>query len=691
MANNQRMSISEIDVFWILICACLVWIMQAGFLCLETGLTRSKNNINVALKNIVDNSTSIFIFWLLGFSIAYGTPFGAPLDESSNYYLFSSSENNVNAFFVFQAVFCSTCCTIVSGAAAERLRFIMYPVAVLLIGGLIYPVAVHSAWSGGIFGNEPGWLQSLGFYDFAGSSVVHSTGGWVALALIIIVGPRLGRFDAEGRPITIQGSNLTLSALGVLVLWFGWLGFNGGSTYSFNSDIGIILSNTLIGGATSLVATLAICHYRKGSPAPEDLFNGALGGLVSITASANVISSQDAALIGLINAPIVLFASRLLLRLRMDDVVGAVPVHLAAGIWGTLAVGLFGNLDLIGSGYNRWQQTGVQALGAAFIAAWAFGISYSVLSLVNRRLALRVSREDELIGLNISEHHAASELYELIAYMKDQSESEAIRANAPTNLFSEVGVIGMAYNEVMDRLREHQQHLTRTNLELRAANEGLKTYDRAVAHDLKNPIAVIRSYIAMMQEQTDPEHDSARSLQRIRKSADDAMQIIQELLSFAGSHGETAATERVDLDVLLDACEDLLEEALCATDGRVERLLEVNGLLGSKFVLQQVLSNLIHNSLKYRHPDRVPLVRVKAWATSTAIHIAVQDNGIGIAQVELPGIFELYRRINQGDTEGHGIGLYNVRRLVERSGGRISVTSEPGQGTCFTLSFESTG
>lgn len=193
------MTIADIDVFWVLLCACLVWVMQAGFLCLETGLTRSKNNINVALKNICDNATSIFLFWLIGFSIAFGMPFQAPLDLEGNFYFFQSTDNKLNAFFVFQAVFCSTCCTIVSGAAAERLRFIMYPVLVAIIAGLIYPVSVNLAWGGQLIQNGLGFLAERGFYDFAGSTVVHSTGGWVALALIVIVGPRLGRFDRNGK------------------------------------------------------------------------------------------------------------------------------------------------------------------------------------------------------------------------------------------------------------------------------------------------------------------------------------------------------------------------------------------------------------------------------------------------------------------------------------------------------------
>ena len=432
------MDLSDIDVFWVLICACLVWFMQAGFLCLETGLTRSKNNINVALKNIVDNATSIFIFWVLGFSIAFGTPYNDLFNLETNYYFFFSPDNTVNAFFVFQAVFCSTCCTIASGAAAERLKFIMYPVIVIIIGGIIYPFAVHSVWSGGIYGNELGWLARQGFYDFAGATVVHSTGGWIALALILVIGPRLGKFDASGKPISIQGSNLTLSSLGVLILWFGWLGFNGGSAYSLSSNIGIILSNTLIGGSTSLVATLFICHFKNGNPAPEDLINGALGGLVAVTGAANIISSQDAAIIGGINAIVVCGASRLLLKFQIDDVVGAIPVHLAAGIWGTLAVGIFGNLDMLDTGYGRLEQIKAQLLGIVCIAVWAFGLAYSLISIINKFITFRVSKEDELIGLNISEHHATSELYELIAYMKSQTDSGGLQSTAPIDSFTEI-------------------------------------------------------------------------------------------------------------------------------------------------------------------------------------------------------------------------------------------------------------
>lgn len=481
------MSIEQLDVFWVLLCACLVWVMQAGFLCLESGLTRSKNNINVALKNICDNATSIFIFWLIGFSISFGVPFLAPFDLDRNFYLFQSADNQTNAFFVFQAVFCSTCCTIVSGAAAERLRFVMYPLLVAMIAGLIYPVAVNFGWGGGLIQNGKGLLLNLSFYDFAGASIVHSTGGWVALAVVMVIGPRLGRFKANGQPQTIQGSNLTLSSLGVLILWFGWLGFNGGSAYNFSYDIGIILTNTLIAGSSSLVVTLLIVSRNGRHPLPEDLINGALGGLVGITGAANVVSSLGAFSIGVGSALCVLWASHLMLRWRLDDVVGAVPVHLAAGIWGTLAVGIFADLGQLQTGLSRLEQLGVQLLGVVTIGAWAFGLAFSLVKVINRYYPLRVSRDDESVGLNISEHGALTELYELLAFMRYQSDTGLIAKKAPSDLFTEVGVIGMAYNHVMDTLKDNEEKLKGMNSDLELANQNLAAYDHIVAHDLTPP------------------------------------------------------------------------------------------------------------------------------------------------------------------------------------------------------------
>lgn len=678
------MTIDDIDVFWVLLCACLVWIMQAGFLCLETGLTRSKNNINVALKNICDNATSIFLFWLVGFSVAFGTPFSAPLDPESNFYFFQSTDNKLNAFFVFQAVFCSTCCTIVSGAAAERLRFALYPVLVAFIAAVIYPVLVNAAWGGQLIHNGLGFLAERGFYDFAGSTVVHSTGGWVALALVMIIGPRLGRFDKDGKPQPIQGSNLTLSSLGVLILWFGWLGFNGGSAYNFNADIGIILSNTLVAGSASLIATLLILFTRTRTPSAEDLINGALGGLVGITASANCVSSVSACLIGFGSAICVLIASRVLLRLRLDDVVGAIPVHLAAGIWGTLAAGIFGDLAMMKTGLTRLEQISAQGLGILFVGAWSFTIAYVVLKLIHRIWSLRVSTNDESIGLNIAEHGATSELYELIAFMKYQSDTGTLASSAPTDQFTETGVIGMAYNHVMDTLRNNDQKLKAMNRQLETANEDLKSYDHIVAHDLQNPISVIRSYASLIDQEGLDEQKRKQYLARIRRSSEDALVIVKELLNFAKTTGAIQNVERVDLQGLVSSAKLQLHPLIEERGPRFELDLALDEVTFNGFALQQVLVNLISNAIKYASPDRPPLIRVRSRHAAHADLIEVVDNGIGMDPGQLARVFEKHSRFVT-TAEGYGLGMYAVKRLVESGGGRITLDSVPGEGTTVTL------
>jgi len=684
------MTIQDIDVFWVLICACLVWIMQAGFLCLESGLTRSKNNINVALKNICDNASSIFLFWLIGFSIAFGSPFSSPFSVEDNFYLFQSLDNRVNAFFVFQAVFCSTCCTIVSGAAAERLRFIMYPVLVAIIAGLIYPVSVNMGWGGTIIESDAGFLAQRGFYDFAGSSVVHSTGGWVALALVIIVGPRLGRFNRLGQRQTIQGSNLTLSSLGVLILWFGWLGFNGGSAYSFDANIGQILSNTLIAGAASLVFTLIIMSRKGRRPSAEDLINGALSGLVGITASADCVPSTYAVLIGAGSAMAALVASRLLLHYKIDDVVGAIPVHLAAGIWGTMAVGLFGDLEAIGSGLSRFEQIQVQALGVFTIAIWAFGCSFILIKAVNYFSPLRVSSDDENVGLNISEHGATTELYELIAFMKHQSDTGYMGSEAPTGQFTEVGVIGMAYNHVMDTLRHNEQKLQDMNTRLESANEELLSYDHIVAHDLKNPIAVIRSYASLIEQDELDENTHKQYVARIRKSSEDALAIIKELLNFVKTNSELKNTETVNLHELLYASQSQLEEAISKSRARFELDLKLQEVCFNAVALQQILVNLISNAIKFSANDRTPVITVRSHRKDERDIIEVQDNGIGMNPDQLKQVFNKHSRLHTttSNSKGSGLGLYNVKKLIASANGDIKVRSIENQGTCFTLSLQ---
>ncbi|MBE9203710.1 ammonium transporter [Synechocystis salina LEGE 06099] len=444
---------TSIDTLWVLLCAGLVFFMQAGFMCLESGLTRSKNSINVAIKNFADFGISVALFWAFGFSIMFGLSQGGWWGEGYNFVNVGEAPS-LAVFFLFQAMFCGTATTIISGAAAERLKFSAYLLVAGLASGLIYPLFGGWAWNGlaTAAGIETmgGWLENLGFRDFAGSTVVHSVGAWVGLATILVVGPRQGRFPKTGKASKIQGSNMPFSVLGTLILWFGWLGFNGGSTLALTPAVPGIIVNTVLAGVGGMLMAGLISLLQDKMIQVEPLMNGSLAGLVAITAGANVVITPIAIVIGATGAAIAYLVGRQMLHWGVDDAVDAVAVHGGAGVWGTLCVGLFGQLALVDTGLNRWQQCGVQILGVGICALLAFGSAWVVLTFLNRVFALRISPEDEEIGLNVSEHQATTETYELFQVMDRQAKTHDLSLRVPVNPFTEVGHIAGRYNQVMD-------------------------------------------------------------------------------------------------------------------------------------------------------------------------------------------------------------------------------------------------
>lgn len=417
--------VTNLDVFWIIVSSALVFLMQAGFLCLESGLTRRKNSINVAIKNLADFCLTTLVFWVFGFGLMFGTSgagwFG--MDRFATDFLGQSGF--AGAFFLFQAMFCGAAVTIMSGAVAERLRFSAYLIATLVVSGLVYPVVGHWAWAGLDEGTSNGWLNGMGFVDFAGSTVVHSVGGWVSLAVLFIVGPRIGRFSEDGKPRRIPPSNLPLATLGTVLLFIGWFGFNGGSTLSFNEEVPPILVNTAIAGSVGAISAGILGQAVQNRLNVTQFMNGALAGLVAITANAFAVTTPVACLIGLVGGMIVIGAEELLETLRIDDVVSAIPVHLAAGIWGTLAVGLYADLEILGTGLSRLEQIGVQLVGIIACGVWTLSVSYVLLRIINNVLPLRVSAKHEMIGLNITEHGESGDLDVQL------DEVAAIRASEP--------------------------------------------------------------------------------------------------------------------------------------------------------------------------------------------------------------------------------------------------------------------
>jgi len=416
-------------------------------MCLESGLTRSKNSINVAVKNFADFGISVVLFWLVGYHWMFGGNSQELLSDPI-------AVTKQTAFLLFEMMFCSTATTIVSGAVAERMRFKTYLIVAALTSGLIYPLFGRWAWKGVATGEITGWLGQLGFVDFAGSTVVHSVGGWVALAILVIVGPRLGRFSSSPSRERIRGSNLQLSVLGAMLLWLGWLGFNGGSTLALNPQVADIVVNTVIAGASGMLTAGIISWQHHRVPEVEALINGSLAGLVAITASCHAVTPNFALIIGMMGAGMMMLVSFGLRRYHIDDAVDAVAVHTGAGMWGTLAVALFSQPEVLETGLSRSHQFLIQLLGIVIAMIWSFGLTLILLYIINRFLPLRVSATAERQGLNVSEHDAKTELYDLIEVMQQQAQTQDFSLRVPENVWTEVGQLGLQYNRVMEVLED---------------------------------------------------------------------------------------------------------------------------------------------------------------------------------------------------------------------------------------------
>ncbi|MBN1409439.1 MAG: ammonium transporter [Spirochaetales bacterium] len=398
-----------LTMVWVIVAAALVFFMQAGFAMVETGLTRAKNASNIMMKNLMDFCMGAIAFMFTGFAIMFGAD-QSGLFGTTGWFLSSASFETLK-MFMFQVVFAATAATIVSGSMAERTKFSAYMIYSVFISALIYPISGHWIWGGG-------WLANLGFHDFAGSTVVHSVGGWAALMGAILIGPRIGKYlktkNGKTEVRAIPGHNMPLAALGVFILWFGWFGFNAGSTVDGNApQIASIAVTTTLAAAAGAIAALFTSWILFKKPDTSMSLNGALAGLVAITAPTAVVNPGGAVIIGLIAGILVVLSVEFFDKvLHIDDPVGAISVHGVCGAFGTLAVGLFATPE--GAEYagikaglffgGGLEQLGIQALGAVSVFAWVAvtaGILFGVLKVLG---ILRVSVKEEMMGLDISEH-----------------------------------------------------------------------------------------------------------------------------------------------------------------------------------------------------------------------------------------------------------------------------------------------
>jgi len=398
------------NILWTIVAAVLVFFMQAGFAMVEAGFTRAKNAGNIMMKNLMDASMGAVAFWAVGFALMFGASKGI---FGGSYFFLSGLDNGAAdgqwgyTFWMFQVVFAATAATIVSGAMAERTKFAGYLCYSFLITMFIYPIFGHWAWGNLLIGDNPGaWLANMGFIDFAGSTVVHSIGGWAALAGAIVLGPRLGKFTKDGKARAIPGHSLTLAALGVFILFVGWVGFSPGSTTTADGTISRIAVNTFLAACVGSITAMFFAWFKFGKPDIGMTLNGCLAGLVAITAPCYSVTPLGAVLIGAIAGPIVVMSVLFFDKIKVDDPVGAISVHGVCGAWGTIAAALFHENLFLGLEYDLFSQLTTQLIGVVVAFAWSFTASFIMFKIVAATIGLRVTPEEEIEGLDLGEHGA---------------------------------------------------------------------------------------------------------------------------------------------------------------------------------------------------------------------------------------------------------------------------------------------
>ncbi|GAB6043079.1 ammonium transporter [Endothiovibrio diazotrophicus] len=549
---------AHLDLIWILVAASLVLFMQAGFTALESGLTRAKNTINVAMKNITDFIIAVLIYFAVGYALMFGEDAGGWIGLSG-FALHGLTEPMDYASFVFQVTFAGTAATIVSGAVAERIRFIAYAIVSVVVSGLIYPISGHWIWGSG------GWLAEMGMVDFAGSTVVHSLGGWVGLAGAMILGPRLGRFNADGTINNIPGHSLVLAVIGVLVLWFGWFGFNGGSTLTGNVEVARIIANTLLAAAAGGLSCFLLSLVISGGEVHiEKLLNGVIGGLVGITAGCAVVEPGGAVMVGLTSGVVVYGAEWALLHwLRVDDPVNAIPAHGFCGAWGTLALAFFAPEANLPAG-DMWRQAAVQAQGVLAVFAWGMGTGAILFGLLRTLRFLRVDPEGEQRGLNVHEHGASTGFLETMQLMSGIAGAQGggegdLTRRVPVEIGSEAGELAGIFNRLLD------------------------TYQSTVAQIKQGVNRVADSAKTMHEAAAAMEQGAGEQHRRTREASIAADQLAASADEVARSAAEASAAAQL-ADRQADDGRTVLDQSMAALErlaGEVEGASEVIQRLGA--------------------------------------------------------------------------------------------------------------
>lgn len=598
-------SVTKLDLLWILISACLVVVMQAGFMLVEAGGVRSKNSISVAVRNVVDLAVAVLLFALVGFTVMYGvgawglfgvSPGAASLDQGAP---------ALFAFFLFNAAFCATAATIFSGAVAERMALTAYAPTMVFIAAVVYPVFGHWVWGATLNPDNAPLLASIGFYDFAGATVVHSIGAWVALAGAIAVGPRLGRYDEDGRAIMVHGHSKVLAALGLLFLIVGWLGFNGGSALALSDDVPKILTNTLIAAAAGGAAMMVTNFVQYGQLHPDRLIWCMVAGMVSVTAAPNLVSLEAAAFLGATGGWVNMVAGRALARAKVDDVVGVVASHGVAGAWGTIAVAFLAPAEALPLG-AAWPQFLAQLSGVGAAFAWAFSLSWIWFKALGAVIPLRAPAEQERQGLNASEHGALLGADRLCASVRGLCDGEA-------DLSLRVSV------EPGDENYDLAQNFNRLLSQLEAKEIARRHQDEMVR-----------------QREERAQREEADRAERERLSFEGERATVKDISDFIARAADGELGERIDVDgksaVLSEVSYGVnrLIDGLSGSIGAIARSADdINDACSS---LAEVSDDLRHRSAEQIDSVQSVTFRLSTMADAANLNSELAEAALGVAQ-----------------------------------------------------------
>lgn len=636
----------SVNQIWVIVSACFVFFMQAGFVCYEVGFVQAKNVVSVAIENMLTFIIATLVFGFIGFAFMFG-PTHLGIIGGGFFFLshLTTAHNSFGYVFVFfELMFAATSVTIVSGSMSERTRLVPLLIAAVFMAGVIYPLFGHWVW-GGMYLHQMAWLKGLGYMDFAGATVVHATAGWVSLAGLMIVGPRKDRWDAEGRVKQLGRSNVPFATLGTFILWFSWFGFNGGSLLQFDGRVGLILLNTNFAAAGGVVgALLTTGIFIRDHSYMEAIFAGALGGLVAITASSAYVLPLDAVIIGLIAGSVVVLASLWLERHRLDDAVGAVSIHGFGGAVGTLLLAFFAAPQFLG-GQTRIVKFLVQLLGVSVNFVWSFGLGFLMFYLIKKWIGLRVTETEEDKGLNIVEF---GDIY---------SWQEYLRTTHYENLTSDLSGRIQAQNQLLQRqarlLVETQEHER-----LRLARDLHDGVGQSLAA-LKLQLGLIAGRVR--QERTDP---------RIQAQVDDTVQLAAETIEEIRGVLLNLRPEILQAQGLGAAIEALLANLQKASGIRCSwhQIAEMpNWEDATALNLYRVIQESLTNVLKHAQATRVDIEF--SHPRPNLYLFQVSDDGHG------------FRR----DVVHGGLGLSSMQDRLQMLGGSLRIVTAGGRGTTLMM------